>query len=89
VISVNARDDEEDAGSTCSSKAQSTEPEYDRSLVLLHHLEAEAEREWEGDDDDDEGEAGEGPPKDPIADIVRVLTTTREGIDRILLKSFF
>ena len=28
-------------------------------------------------------------PKDPIADIVRVLTTTREGIDRILLKSFF
>ena len=29
------------------------------------------------------------PPKDPIADIVRVLTTTGEGIDRILLKSFF
>ena len=28
-------------------------------------------------------------PKDPIADIVRVLTTTGEGIDRILLKSFF
>ena len=41
-----------------SSLQQSAEPEYNCSLVLLHHLEADAEGEGEGGDDDEPGDAG-------------------------------
>jgi len=38
LVRVDAGDDEEDTGPLGASLQQTTEPEYDGSLVLLYHL---------------------------------------------------
>ncbi len=43
-VRVDARDDEEDAGTLGAALAQPTQSEYHRTLILLHHLFIKVER---------------------------------------------
>ena len=59
LVSVNAGHDEEQAGTLRSPGSQSSQPEDDRPLVLLHHLDAHTEGHRDGDQEEEEGEGGD------------------------------
>ena len=54
LVSVNAGHDEEQAGSLRSPGSQPSQPEDDRSLVLLDHLDTHEEREGQGGEKQEE-----------------------------------
>ena len=56
LVSVNAGHDEEQAGSLRSPGPQPSQPEDDRPLVLLDHLDTHTERHRDGDQEEEEGE---------------------------------
>ena len=59
LVSVNAGHDEEQSRALGTASPQSPEPEDDRPLVLLHHLDTHAERHGDGHQEEEEGEGGD------------------------------
>ena len=59
LVDVDTRDDKEDAGSPGSTGEKTTQPEDDRSLVLLDDLDGHEEGEGQGGHDDQDGGEGE------------------------------
>ena len=56
LVSINARHHEEEAGTLGAPGSQSAQPEDDRPLVLLDHLDTHTERHRDGDQEEEEGE---------------------------------
>ena len=56
LVSINARHHEEQAGTLGSPGSQSSEPEDDRPLVLLDHLDAHEEGQGEGGEEEEKGD---------------------------------
>ena len=54
LVSINARHHKEQAGALRSSCSESAQPEDDRPLVLLDHLDAHEEREGQGGEEEEE-----------------------------------
>ena len=59
LVSVNAGHDEEQAGPLGSPGSEAAQPEDDRPLVLLDHLDAHTEGHRDGDQEEEEGEGGD------------------------------
>ena len=53
LVVVYAGQDEEDAGPLGAAVPQPPQPEDDRPLVLLHHLDAHAEGDRDGDEEEE------------------------------------
>ena len=56
LVSINARHHEEEAGTLGASGSQPAQPEDDRPLVFLDHLDAHTEGHRDGDQEEEEGE---------------------------------
>lgn len=56
AIGVDARNHEENSGTSGTAFEEPTKPEYDNSLVLLHNLYAKEERYWKSDQQEQQRE---------------------------------
>ena len=85
LVSINARHHEEQAGTLGAPSSQSAQPEDDRPLVLLDHLDAHAEGHRDGDQEQEEGECCDDMSTQ--ASLILSACNNRELIALVSLKS--